>query len=88
MYARTDSTAWIDPARSISKQDARNVLSIAPWLSWARSAAVAASELLCEWRRRSRSRRELQSLSRQEIADFCPGFTEAEQEARKPFRRA
>jgi len=27
-------------------------------------------------------------VPRQEIADFCPGFTEAEQEARKPFRRA
>ena len=40
---------------------------------------------LREWRHRARSRAELQSLGRREIANFCPGFTEAEQEARKPF---
>jgi uncharacterized protein YjiS (DUF1127 family) len=33
-------------------------------------------------------RRELRSLSRLEIADFCLALAEAEQEARKPFWRA
>jgi uncharacterized protein YjiS (DUF1127 family) len=53
----------------------------------ARSMATSAWAILCEWRRRSYSRAELRSLSRREIADVCPGFTEVEQEARKRFWR-
>jgi len=52
------------------------------------AACPAIWALLREWRIRAVSRRELRSLSRREIADFCPGLTEVEQEERKPFWRA
>ena len=44
--------------------------------------------MVLEWERRHRSRRELRSLSRLEIQDFCPDLMEAEREAYKPFWRA
>jgi uncharacterized protein YjiS (DUF1127 family) len=52
------------------------------------AAGFATWAILREWRRRAVSRRELRSLSSREIADFCPGLSEAEHEARKPFWRA
>jgi uncharacterized protein YjiS (DUF1127 family) len=52
------------------------------------TAGDATWAILREWWRRAMSRRELRSLSRRQIADFCPGLSEAEHEARKPFWRA
>jgi uncharacterized protein YjiS (DUF1127 family) len=42
---------------------------------------IAAASVLREWGRRWRSRRELRSLSKREIADFCPKLTHALREA-------
>jgi uncharacterized protein YjiS (DUF1127 family) len=78
-------TARIDAASIIVRRGAAYFLSIT--IRYSLSVANVL-RLICEWKRRSRSRRELRSLSLREIADFCPGLTEAEQEVRKPFWRA
>ncbi len=44
--------------------------------------------VVCEWRRRARSRALLRSLDRRAVADFCPSRCDAEHEANKPFWRA
>jgi uncharacterized protein YjiS (DUF1127 family) len=49
---------------------------------------AAAWQVVREWRRRWRSRRQLRSLTAREIRDFCPDLTVAEREAGKPFWRA
>jgi uncharacterized protein YjiS (DUF1127 family) len=42
-------------------------------------------ESVREWRRRSRSRRDLRMLGERELWDICLSRTDAEQEASKPF---
>jgi uncharacterized protein YjiS (DUF1127 family) len=44
--------------------------------------------LLSVWKRRSRDRAVLRSLSPQAIHDFCPRQSEADAEMNKPFWRA
>jgi uncharacterized protein YjiS (DUF1127 family) len=53
-----------------------------------RTCFLGAFSVAVEWARRWHSRRELRSLGRREIADFCPKLTEAMKEAEKPFWRA
>jgi uncharacterized protein YjiS (DUF1127 family) len=52
-----------------------------------RACFLGAFSVAGEWARRWHSRRELRSLGRREIADFCPKLTEAMKEAEKPFWR-
>jgi uncharacterized protein YjiS (DUF1127 family) len=53
-----------------------------------KASVAAAWRIVLEWELRHRSRRELRSLSRREIQDFCPDLMEAEREACKPFWHA
>jgi uncharacterized protein YjiS (DUF1127 family) len=79
--ATADSNSIFTIARIIEHESLAAVATLT-------AAGVATWAILREWRRRAVSRRELRSLSRREIADFCPGLPEAEHEARKPFWRA
>lgn len=45
-------------------------------------------QVLSSWRRRSRDRAVLRSLSQRDLHDFCPRLTDAEAEMNKPFWRA
>jgi len=57
-------------------------------LSQLRMQLIGAWQLVCLWRRRSRDRAALRSLSPRDIRDFCPRQAEAEEEMNKPFWRA
>jgi uncharacterized protein YjiS (DUF1127 family) len=86
MHLRTNSAACVNLIGGVPRQGAFSSWSV-PFMPAARSSLANAEKILCEWRRRSHSRAELRSLSRRDIADFCPGF-EVIQEASKPFWRA
>ena len=45
-------------------------------------------QVLSLWRRRSRDRAMLRSLSQRDLQDFCPRLADAEAEMNKPFWRA
>ncbi len=48
----------------------------------------AAWQIVCRWRRRAHDRAQLRALTRREIADFCPGQSDAYRESSKPFWQA
>jgi uncharacterized protein YjiS (DUF1127 family) len=86
MHPHTDSIDHAASARSGAPTWIRNDQESFSTLVRVRS--MAAWQLVCRWTARWRSRRELRSLSRRDMADFGANTADALNETEKPFWRA